>query len=143
MGNIMNINKMNSNIIFGIDLGTTNSCCSFWMNKTLHVIKEKSQGIDYSLIPSLAYIDENQLIVGNNALNRNPMLSYNNSKRLIGRDFNDPYVTNFKKFLSYKISSNLNGKILIETKRGLKKPEEISAMILSKIKVLANDYIKN
>ena len=139
----MNINKMNSNIIFGIDLGTTNSCCSFWMNKTLHVIKEKSKGIDYSLIPSLAYIDENQLIVGNNALNRNPMLSYNNSKRLIGRDFNDPYVTNFKKFLSYKISSNLNGKILIETKRGLKKPEEISAMILSKIKVLASDYIKN
>lgn len=136
----MNINKMNENIIFGIDLGTTNSCCSVWINKSLHVIKEKVNGELYSLIPSVAYIDDNQIIVGNNALNRNPFLTYNNSKRLIGRSFNDRYVSNFKKFLSYQIGSNLNGQILINTKRGMKKPEEISAMILSKIKILAQDF---
>lgn len=58
----MNINKMNENIIFGIDLGTTNSCCSVWINKSLHVIKEKVNGELYSLIPSVAYIDDNQII---------------------------------------------------------------------------------
>ena len=136
----MNINKMNTNIIFGIDLGTTNSCCSVWINKSLHVVKEKVNGQIYSLIPSVAYIDENQIIVGNNALNRNPFLTYNNSKRLIGRSFNDSYVNDFKKFLSYQITSNLKGDIMVDTKRGVRKPEEISAMVLSKIKILAQDF---
>ena len=136
----MNISKMNSNIIFGIDLGTTNSCCSVWINKTLHVIKEKINGKSYSLIPSVAYINDDQIIVGNNALNKNPILTFNNSKRLIGRNFNDNSVSTFQKFLSYNITSNLNGNILISTKKGLKKPEEISAMILAKIKLLAMDF---
>ena len=136
----MNISKMNSNIIFGIDLGTTNSCCSVWINKTLHVIKEKINNKDYSLIPSVAYIDDDQIIVGNNAQNRNPLLTLNNSKRLIGRNYDDNYVNTFKKFLSYQITPNMNGNILINTKRGLKKPEEISAMILSKIKMLAMEF---
>ena len=59
--------------------------------------------------------------------------------KLIGRSFNDSYVEKFKKFLSYQITSNLNGDIMVNTKRGVRKPEEISAMVLSKIKIWQNE----
>jgi heat shock 70kDa protein 1/2/6/8 len=138
----MNNNKDMNEIVVGIDLGTTNTCCAIWRNKKIEIIHDINT--TKKIIPSIVYLDSNNYLIGNEISNDqklNPIFTYSDVKRLIGRKFLDPYVQEFKKFLSYPIVSDETGNILIKTYNKYRTPEEISSYILSKIKTITNIYL--
>ncbi len=138
---MINIKDMNE-IVIGIDLGTTNSCCSIWRNKKLEIICDSENN---KVIPSKIYLDSDKSLVGNEITSiedLNPIYLYNDVKRLIGRKYTDPYVQDFKSFLSYQIINDEDDNILIPTFNRFRSPEELSSYILSKIKTITNVYLE-
>ena len=129
----------------GIDLGTTYSCVAVWQNNNAEIIAN-DQG--NRTTPSYVAFTENERIIGNGAKNQ-AVQNYENTvfdaKRLIGRNFNDDTVQSDIKHFPYKVVSDSNGKPLIEVtyKNELKtfQPEEISSMILTKMKEIAESYV--
>lgn len=137
-----NIKDMND-IVIGIDLGTTNSCCSIWRNKKLEIICDSNKN---KIIPSVVYLDQEKTLVGNeinSELDLNPVYIYSDVKRLIGRKFSDEYIQKFKNFLAYPITSDNDDNILIPTYNRFRSPEELSSLVLSKIKTITNIYLEN
>jgi molecular chaperone DnaK len=122
--------------ILGIDLGTTNSVAAIVEAGTPRVIENPEGG---RLTPSVVAISKSgERIVGILAKRQaitNPQNTIFSIKRLIGRRFTDPEVQKAKKILPYEIRESANGGV--EVKMGDKwyRPEEISAMILQKIKL--------
>jgi molecular chaperone DnaK len=122
--------------ILGIDLGTTNSVAAIVEAGTPKVIENPEGG---RLTPSVVAISKSgERIVGILAKRQaitNPQNTIFSIKRLIGRRFTDPEVQKAKKILPYEIKESANGGV--EVKMGDKwyRPEEISAMILQKIKL--------
>lgn len=122
--------------ILGIDLGTTNSVAAIVEAGTPRVIETPEGG---RLTPSVVAISKSgERIVGVLAKRQaitNPQNTIFSIKRLIGRRFTDPEVQKAKKVLPYEIRESTNGGV--EVKMGDKwyRPEEISAMILQKIKL--------
>lgn len=129
----------------GIDLGTTYSCVAIWQNNNAEIIAN-DQG--NRTTPSYVAFTENERIIGNGAKNQ-AVQNYENTifdaKRLIGRNFNDDTVQSDIQHFPYKVVSDSNGKPLIEVtyKNELKtfQPEEISSMILTKMKEIAESYV--
>ena len=133
-----------SKVSIGIDLGTTYTCVGYYENNSVSIIAN-DQG--NRTMPSYVAFLENERIIGEGAKNqvsRNPKNTIFDVKRLIGRKFEDDSVQSDKKHLSYNIV-DVNGKpnIKVEWNKEVKTftPEEISSMILSKIKKIAEDYI--
>ena len=136
----MNNSKDMNEVVVGIDLGTTNSCCAIWKNKKIEIISDQQKKI----IPSIVYLDKKNYLVGNEISNveeLNPICLYSDVKRLIGRKYSDSAIQEFKKFLAYPIAPDNKDNILIQTYNKYRTPEEISSMILSKIKTLTNIYL--
>lgn len=138
--------KLDDDIIIGIDLGTTNSCVSIWRNKNLEIIPDENGN---RTIPSIVSFTAKNRYIGveaKNQLELNPENTYYEVKRIIGRKINDESVQNDIPFLSYAMSSNDTDNILLECNaKGQKKlltPEEISAMILMKLKNMASSYLQ-
>ena len=138
-----NKNKVEGPVI-GIDLGTTYSCVGIFRNGSVEIIPNE---LGNRITPSVvAFIDDDRL-VGEAAKNQaalNPKRTIYSVKRLIGRKYNDKEVQMDKKLLPYDIIDK-DGKpyIQVETK-GQKKlfsPEEISAMILTKMKTVAENFL--
>jgi len=122
--------------ILGIDLGTTNSVAAIVVAGVPKVL-ENREGL--RLTPSVVAISKSgERLVGILAKRQsvaNPQNTIFSVKRLIGRRFVDPEVQRAKKILPYELrESNTGG---VEVKMGEKwyKPEEISAMVLQKIKL--------
>jgi molecular chaperone DnaK len=122
--------------ILGIDLGTTNSVAAIIVAGVPKVL-ENREGL--RLTPSVVAISKSgERLVGILAKRQavaNPQNTIFSVKRLIGRRFTDPEVQRAKKILPYELrESNTGG---VEVKMGEKwyKPEEISAMVLQKIKL--------
>jgi heat shock protein 5 len=130
--------------VIGIDLGTTYSCVGIFKNGRVEIIPNE---LGNRITPSqVAFTDEEKL-VGESAKNQasqNPTRTVYVVKRLIGRNFNDKEVQRDMKYLSYKVVDK-QGKpyISVETTSGKKtmSPEEISAMILVKMKEVAEAYL--
>jgi heat shock protein 5 len=128
----------------GIDLGTTYSCVGVFTKGRVEIIAN-DQG--NRITPSwVAWTDEERL-VGEGAKNQgavNPRNTVFDVKRLIGRAFNDDTVKKDSTFLPYKLV-NKDGKPYIEVEvKGEPKvvsPEEVSAMILQKMKTIAEEYL--
>ena len=129
----------------GIDLGTTYSCVGVWKNNGVEVIAN-DQG--NRTTPSYVAFTDSERLIGNAAKNQismNPENTVFDAKRLIGRDFNDPALQSDLKHFPFKVVKNLQGKpeieveYLKESKRF--KPEEISSMVLSKMKSIAENYL--
>lgn len=129
----------------GIDLGTTYSCVTVYRKGNVEVIAN-DQG--NRTTPSYVAFTENERLVGDaakNQANQNPKNTVYEAKRLIGKMYNDETIQNDKKKLSYDIEDGGDGKIKIkveyknETTRF--NPEEISSMILYKLKKIAEDYL--
>ena len=138
-----NKNKIEGPVI-GIDLGTTYSCVGIFRNGSVEIIPNE---LGNRITPSVvAFTDEDRL-VGEAAKNQaalNPKRTIYSVKRLIGRKYNDKEVQMDKKLLPYDIIDK-DGKpyIQVETK-GQKKiysPEEISAMVLTKMKTVAENFL--
>ena len=130
--------------VIGIDLGTTYSCVGIFKNGRVEIIPNEQGN---RITPSVVAFTDEERLVGEAAKNQaalNPSRTIYSVKRLIGRKFNDKEVQHDKKLLPYDVV-NKDGKPYIEvTVKGEKKvysPEEISAMILMKMKKIAEDYL--
>ena len=133
------------NNCIGIDLGTTFSCLGVWQNNKVEIIAN-DQG--NRTTPSYVAFTENERIVGNGAKNQcaqNPNNTIFDAKRFIGRKFSDPVLQNDIKHFPFKVISDKEDKPLIQVKYKNEKrtflPEEISAMILGKMKETAESYL--
>lgn len=126
----------------GIDLGTTNSCVAV-MEGGSPVVIANSEG--NRTTPSVvAANDSGERIVGQVAKRQavtNPKNTIFAVKRLIGRKFNSPEVDSARKVLPYEITKADNGDAWVKLKDDSKSPQEISAMILTKMKQTAEDYL--
>ena len=132
-----------SKLAIGIDLGTTYSCVGVYRNGNVEIIAN-DQG--NRTTPSwVSFADER--LVGDAAKNSSGQNAANTVfeiKRMLGRDFNDPILQRDLKLLPYKVV-NVNGKPKVEVQyKGETKqftPEEISAMVLTKMKTTAEAYL--
>merc|ERR1719482_779208 len=132
--------------VIGIDLGTTYSCVGVFKNGRVEIIAN-DQG--NRITPSyVAFLGESgERLVGDAAKNQatiNPENTIFDVKRLIGRNFSDRSVQADKKLVPYKIVGDAN-KPAVEVNVGGKiqkfAPEEISAMVLQKIKSTAETFL--
>ena len=128
----------------GIDLGTTYSCVGVFRNGQVDIIAN-DQG--NRITPSYVAWAENERLVGDAAKNQatiNPENTVFDVKRLIGRDFKDKTVQSDKKLFPFKVVDK-KGKPYVEvTVNGEKKqfaPEEVSSMILQKMRATAENYL--
>jgi heat shock protein 5 len=143
----INENKNNLFYIIGIDLGTTNSCCSVYRNNQIEIIPD-DKGNKY--IPSYVGFTNVNKYVGFDAKNQSVINSdnvYYEVKRLIGLKYSDETVQKEKQFLSYKYIGDEDDNIRLISTLGYTNtktfsPEEISAYVLSKMKQMASDYLK-
>ena len=126
----------------GIDLGTTYSCVGIYENGKVEIIANEQGN---RTTPSWVAFTDERLIgdAAKNASSQNITNTVYEIKRMMGREFNDPILQKDLKLLPYKVI-NVNGKPKVEVtyKDEVKQfsPEEISAMILTKMKNIAEAY---
>ena len=130
--------------VIGIDLGTGNSCVGVMKDNKIEIITN-SDG--ERTTPSFVAFTENEKLVGLAAKNQyamNPKNTVYEVKRLMGRRFDDPEVQEDIKRFTYKVV-NKNGYPVIEVeyKHNIQQftPEQISAMILTKMKETAEEFL--
>ena len=128
--------------IIGIDLGTTNSCVAIMEGGDPVVIANQEGN---RTTPSVVAITENgERLVGQVA-RRQAITNSENTiyavKRLIGRKFNSKEVQYDIKIIPYKITEASNNDAQVTTRGKNYSPAEISAMILTKMKQTAEDYL--
>jgi L1 cell adhesion molecule like protein len=129
----------------GIDLGTTYSCVGVWQNDRVEIIAN-DQG--NRTTPSYVAFNETERLIGDAAKNQVAMNAFNtvfDAKRLIGRKFTDSAVQSDMKHWPFKVTSGVGGKPTIHVQyRGEEKTfaaEEISSMVLIKMKEIAEAYL--
>jgi L1 cell adhesion molecule like protein len=128
----------------GIDLGTTYSCVGVWQNDHVEIIAN-DQG--NRTMPSYVSFTNEERLVGESAKNsaaNNAANTVFDAKRLIGQKFNDSKVQSDLKHLSYTVLEKDNKPMIqVEFKGETKQfaPEEISSMVLGKMKEIAEAYL--
>jgi len=129
----------------GIDLGTTYSCVGCWKNDAVEIIAN-DQG--NRTTPSYVAFNESERLIGDSAksqVSMNPFNTIFDAKRLIGRKFGDAAVQSDMKHWPFKVKSGAADKPMIEvTYKEESKTfaaEEISSMVLSKMKDVAEQYL--
>ena len=129
----------------GIDLGTTYSCVGVWQNERVEIIAN-DQG--NRTTPSyVAFTDAERLIgdAAKNQVSMNPENTIFDAKRLIGRKIDDASIQTDMKHWPFKVIAKDGGKPHVQVEfKGEQKtfsPEEISAMILIKMKEIAESYL--
>ncbi|HEX8965354.1 MAG TPA: molecular chaperone DnaK [Patescibacteria group bacterium] len=128
-----------SNKIIGIDLGTTNSCVAVMEGGQPKVI-HSAEG--RNVIPSV--VDPKTHVVGDVAKRQmvlKPFETIYSVKRLMGRKFSDPSVQRDMKLLPYKVKAGRDDMAVVEVDGKTYTPQEVSAMILQKIKADAESYL--
>ncbi|WGH27091.1 MAG: molecular chaperone DnaK [Candidatus Shikimatogenerans bostrichidophilus] len=129
-----------NNKIIGIDLGTTNSCVAIIEGKNPTVIPN-TEG--KRTTPSVvAFIDKNKKKIGDPAKRQaviNPKNTIYSIKRFIGRNYNE--IKNEIKNFPYNIKIGKNNTPCVEINKKLYTPQEISSIILQKLKKDAEEYI--
>ena len=132
-------------VAIGIDLGTTYSCVGWWKDNRCEIIAN-DQG--NRTTPSYVSFGDEERLIGDGAKNQssaNPENTVYDAKRLIGRKFDDASVQSDCKHFPFVVKSDSNNKPVIEVKykNELKtfQPEEISSMVLTKMKDIAESYI--
>jgi heat shock protein 1/8 len=131
-------------VAIGIDLGTTYSCVAWWKDNRCEIIAN-DQG--NRTTPSYVAFTETERLIGDGAKNQsamNPENTVYDAKRLIGRKFSDSTVqADINSFPFKVISSDDKPIIQVEYKNETKtfQPEEISSMVLTKMKEIAESYI--
>ena len=135
---------MSQNKAIGIDLGTTFSCVGVYMNGKVEII---ANDMGERTTPSYVGFTDVERLIGlsaKNAAASNPHNTVYDAKRLIGRDFSDPKLQEIMKHFSFKVVDRSNKpKIQVQFKDETKEftPEEISAMVLTKMKQTAEDFL--
>ncbi|KAL6613524.1 Hsp70 protein [Neocallimastix californiae] len=129
----------------GIDLGTTYSCVGVWDEDQVKIIPND---VGNSTTPSVVSFDNFERLIGEEAielLKINPENAIYDVKRIMGRSYNDEVLQSDMKFWPFHVVKKNNGKPYIRVNycNEIKdfSPEEISSMILSKLKKNAEAYL--
>jgi len=132
-------------VAIGIDLGTTYSCVGWWKDNRCDIIAN-DQG--NRTTPSYVAFTETERLIGDSAKNQASNNSENtiyDAKRLIGRKYSDPIMKNEISNFPFEIKPDENDKPKIVVNYKDEKtefhPEEISSMVLTKMKEIAEAYI--
>jgi heat shock protein 1/8 len=138
--------KIEDEIIIGIDLGTTNSCISICRNQKIEIIPDANGN---KTIPSVvAFTNKNKYVgkAAKNQIDLNPENTYYEIKRLIGRKYNDISVQDDMPFLTYNVDKDEENNIIVKSELSNRKkkytPEEITSMILTELKLTAENYLQ-
>lgn len=136
---------MSTDIAIGIDLGTTYSCVGVWHGDRVEILAN-DQG--NRTTPSYVAFTDSERLIGDAAKNQaalNPLNTVYDAKRLIGRKFDDQIVQDDVKLWPFTVKPDANNKPLIEVDYQNEKKtfhaEEISAMILTKMKETAEAFL--
>lgn len=128
--------------IVGIDLGTTNSCVALMEGGSPVVIpNEEGSRVTPSVV---AFTEDDTRFAGAVAKRQavvNPTTTIFGVKRLVGRRYESPEVQKARGFVPYDIVSNDTGDAWIEIHSRTYSPPEISAMVLAKMKQVAEEYL--
>jgi heat shock protein 5 len=130
--------------VIGIDLGTTYSCVGIYKNGRVEIIPNE---LGNRITPSVVSFTDEERLIGEAAKNQasvNPTRTVYDVKRLIGRRYADKEVQHDKKFLPYDIVDKDSKPYIRTVVNGEAKifaPEEISAMVLTKMKEIAENYL--
>ncbi|XP_047468403.1 heat shock 70 kDa protein-like [Penaeus chinensis] len=128
----------------GIDLGTTYSCVAIFQNGKVDIIAN-DQG--NRTTPSYVAFNDNERLIGEAAKNQagiNPTNTVFDAKRIIGMSYDDPIVKTERKTWPFEVTnSDGKPKINVKYKNELKSyyPEEISSMVLLKMRETAEAYL--
>ena len=131
-------------VAIGIDLGTTYSCVGLWRDNRCEIIANEQGN---RTTPSYVAFNDNERLIGDGAKNQaamNPANTVYDAKRLIGRDFNDQVTQTEIQNLSYNVINKTEKPFISVDYLGETKvfsPEEISAMILGKMRDVAAGYL--
>ncbi|KXN69138.1 Cro r II [Conidiobolus coronatus NRRL 28638] len=136
--------KTDYGTVIGIDLGTTYSCVAVHKNGRVEIIPN-DQG--HRITPSYVGFTDEERLIGDAAKNQapaNPTNTVFDAKRMIGLKYNDKSIQRDIKHFPFKVK-NKEGKPVIQVKyKGEQKtftPEEISGMVLTKMKETAEAYL--
>ncbi len=126
--------------IIGIDLGTTNSCVAV-MEGNESVVIQNAEG--QRTTPSIVgFTNKGERLVGQPAKNQivtNPENTIYSIKRFMGRRFSE--VPSEIQMVPYQVSESSNGEVRVKAHDKEYSPQEISAMVLQKMKQTAEDYL--
>jgi molecular chaperone DnaK len=128
--------------IIGIDLGTTNSCVAVLENGKYKIVAN-AEG--HNTTPSIIGFSKNdEKLVGQVAKRQavtNPSKTLYGIKRLIGRKFDTPEAKKFAEVAPFEIFANNNGDAWVKVDGKEMSPQQISAIVLEKLKQAAEDYL--
>lgn len=136
---------MTSKYVIGIDLATCMSMVAVWKDGKVEIIASESGN---RTVPSFVSFTEEERIVGDagkSMSSTNPTNTVFDAKRLIGRAFDDSEVQKMMKMWPFKVVNDGNNrpKVVVDFKGETIQlyPEEISAMVLQKLKTMAESYL--
>ena len=128
--------------VIGIDLGTTNCCVTVLEGGTVQIISNKEGG---RTTPSVVgFTDKDERLVGQIAKRQavtNPVNTLHAVKRLIGRKFDSPEVAKMRESVPFEIVEADNGDAHIKVQDRVYSPPEISAIVLQKLKLAAEEFL--
>jgi heat shock protein 1/8 len=129
----------------GIDLGTCYSCVGIWKNDHVDIIASESGS---RTVPSMVAFTDTERLIGDAARGvaaGNPTNTLYETKRLMGRAFSDPQVQKDLAHFPFKVVDDGKDRpqMEVETKDGVKRfyAEEVAAMVLTKMKQIAEAYV--
>ncbi|XP_074284985.1 heat shock 70 kDa protein 4-like [Silene latifolia] len=134
--------------VIGIDLGTTYSCVAIWQNNRVEII---TNDLGNRTTPSCIAFTDSERLIGEAAVNqatRNYANTIFDAKRLIGRRFSDNNIQEDMKLWPFTVIDDVGSSdekpMIVANHKGEEKkftPEEISSMILAKMKIVAEDFL--
>lgn len=134
---------MGESPVYGIDLGTTNSCIGIWRNDDVEILPNKCKE---RTTPSCVAFVDNGVLVGSSAIAQqcnNPSNTIFDAKRFVGEKFDR--VSRTLKYLPFKVAKDDDGRptydILVNGIMQKIYPEQIAAIVLQKLKEEAECYL--
>lgn len=129
--------------VIGIDLGTTNCCVAVLDGERPRVLEDET---GYRTTPSyLSLTEEGKFLVGRRAKGQvltHPQTTLYGIKRLIGRPYNTPEVARARQLFSFPLVEAVNGECLISASGKMFTPQQLSAVLLQRLREMAIKALK-